>query len=523
MADRLCLLACGNFKKEIDSILKKNEFKDIQSSYFAPYCFVQKLKKDTQNFSFSKSDFKECGKLEVICGPFCIKGIEFKKDIKDKVHLVQEKNCLNFLINSDMVESLIDNKYFLLYPGLLRQWETVIEDTWGFDKKTARDFFSESSNKLLLLDTGVDPEARKNIVNLSNYLDLGYEVFEAGLGHLELVIRNLNFSWEKEKSSLEYQRKIAKVGNKIAAYEFTFDILKELVNIVSEEEIIKKIFTLFDILFRPKKIFYGLVENGQIARFYGRGRGGKNLLPGSKEAKKKMLNLCNIGKVKEYRVVGKNSFLLKISYKGTKFGYVLVEGIEIEKYLKRYLNEILSFRGVFGLAIFNARRYDEIEELKENYRFLSYHDSLTSLYNRSYFEEELQRIGRDLSRFLPFTVVTADINKLKDINDEYGHSIGDLAIKGVAEIFSSIFRKSDVIARIGGDEFCVLMPNTAQSTAEEKLRQLEKKIYNFNLKEKGISISVALGHFTATDASMDMKEILKKSDEEMYKNKRKEC
>lgn len=95
---------------------------------------------------------------------------------------------------------------------------------------------------------------------------------------------------------------------------------------------------------------------------------------------------------------------------------------------------------------------------EEKMRYLSFHDALTGLYNRAYFEEELRRLKA--SRQYPITIIACDLDNLKTINDQFGHEAGDRAIKAAAKILGAgTFRKEDVVARTGGDEFMIILPS----------------------------------------------------------------
>jgi len=152
---------------------------------------------------------------------------------------------------------------------------------------------------------------------------------------------------------------------------------------------------------------------------------------------------------------------------------------------------------------------------EEKYLYLSYHDQLTGLYNRRFYEEELVRL--DTPRNLPLTLIMADINGLKAVNDSLGHIVGDELIKKVAEIIKSGCRGDEIIARIGGDEFVVLLPKTAGAEANQMIERI-----NALLSESMISstpISTAFGYETKNAEEEKIEEIFKKAEAKMYKNK----
>ncbi len=155
------------------------------------------------------------------------------------------------------------------------------------------------------------------------------------------------------------------------------------------------------------------------------------------------------------------------------------------------------------------------KETEKNILHLSYHDQLTDIYNRRFFEEELHRL--DNPRNLPLSIVIVDVNGLKLFNDGFGHKAGDELIVTVAKLLDSESRGNDIAARIGGDEFVVMMTDTDEAEArafEERFQQaLEEKTVS------GIPISVSLGLATKVDASIDIQDIFKRAEEKMYREK----
>jgi len=147
--------------------------------------------------------------------------------------------------------------------------------------------------------------------------------------------------------------------------------------------------------------------------------------------------------------------------------------------------------------------------------YLSYRDQLTGLYNRRYFEEELVRL--DVPRNFPLTMVMADMNGLKLINDSLGHAMGDEILKKIAEVLQKGCRSGDLIARLGGDEFVILLPKT--DSCETK--QMIQRIKNSASKEKvgSVDISISFGYGTKNGEQERIQDILKIAEDHMYSNK----
>lgn len=152
---------------------------------------------------------------------------------------------------------------------------------------------------------------------------------------------------------------------------------------------------------------------------------------------------------------------------------------------------------------------------EENLEFISIHDSLTGLFNRFYSDAEVIRLAS--SRLRPVSIIAIDLNNLKKVNDEFGHAVGDLYIKNSAEILKQSFRPEDMIARIGGDEFLVLLPLVDKATCAEAVLRLNESIRLFNRQgEYPVSLSVG---FATTEAGDNMMERIREADENMYVDK----
>ncbi|MDK9711004.1 diguanylate cyclase [Acidaminobacter sp.] len=148
-------------------------------------------------------------------------------------------------------------------------------------------------------------------------------------------------------------------------------------------------------------------------------------------------------------------------------------------------------------------------------RFLSYHDQLTGLYNRRFFEVEMDRL--DTERNLPLTILMCDVNGLKITNDAFGHRMGDRLLVKTADILRSVCRSEDIIARWGGDEFVVLLPKTDQKTALEVVERIKQA--SFNEKIDSIMISISIGFSVKHESDELTQEVFKDAENMMYSNK----
>jgi len=174
----------------------------------------------------------------------------------------------------------------------------------------------------------------------------------------------------------------------------------------------------------------------------------------------------------------------------------------------------IEYRGKEAyLVIF--RDITERKLSEEKIRYLSFHDSLTGLYNRGYFEEEMKRL--DTKRQLPISIIVGDVNGLKLSNDAFGHYIGDELLKAAAECIKKSCRKEDIISRWGGDEFVILLPTVTETNVQKVCDRIMNECEKYD--ELPFKISISLGEATKNDESQDLREILKTAEDKMYKNK----
>ena len=146
---------------------------------------------------------------------------------------------------------------------------------------------------------------------------------------------------------------------------------------------------------------------------------------------------------------------------------------------------------------------------------MSYHDTLTGVFNRRYFEEEIKNI--DIPKNYPLSIIVADINGLKLVNDAFGHLSGDQLLIHATEVFIHHAKKRDFIARIGGDEFIMVMPNTDQQEAENRVLALIESAKRYYVKS--VQLSVSYGVKAKISSFEDFNEIYKSAEDEMYRMK----
>lgn len=179
------------------------------------------------------------------------------------------------------------------------------------------------------------------------------------------------------------------------------------------------------------------------------------------------------------------------------------------------ISQIINHKGQSEGAVMVFRDIREKRARLDRISYLSHHDQLTGLYNRYYFEEQLETFNNDDN--LPLTLAMLDVNGLKLTNDAFGHATGDRLLKKVAAVLTVNCRERDILFRVGGDEFVIIMPNSTNLDAEEVFKNIYRAFEKAEFEN--IIISVSIGWSTKTSKLQNMNDIYNKAEEFMYRKK----
>jgi diguanylate cyclase (GGDEF)-like protein/PAS domain S-box-containing protein len=177
-----------------------------------------------------------------------------------------------------------------------------------------------------------------------------------------------------------------------------------------------------------------------------------------------------------------------------------------------YDNEgnLIAFEGV-------CRDISERKALEDKLNYLTYHDSLTGLKNRTFYDMQIEEL--DIRINLPVGIIVCDLDNLKIVNDTMGHEKGDVMIKSASELLAKLINDNMSISRIGGDEFVVLVRKIDELGIIELCKKIELLIGNYNKENKEFPIEISIGHAFCENSVGNMNNIFKIADKNMYANK----
>ncbi len=178
------------------------------------------------------------------------------------------------------------------------------------------------------------------------------------------------------------------------------------------------------------------------------------------------------------------------------------------------LSTIVGVDSQPGLERENTRLRARVAELER----LVVCDTLTPLFNRRHFMEELDRWCWRTHRYGgEYGLLFIDVDNLKAVNDSHGHSAGDALLIAIAKAVAGAIRRSDLAARVGGDEFAILLDNIPESELAGKAERITKVVSKLKIAHQGVALvpSVSAG-FTAIEAGVKPSELLLRADRSMY-------
>ena len=168
--------------------------------------------------------------------------------------------------------------------------------------------------------------------------------------------------------------------------------------------------------------------------------------------------------------------------------------------------------GFFLLPVFMIRLNRALQREKE----LARTDFLTGVLNARFFHELAQmEINRSIRYKRPFTLAFIDVDNFKTINDTFGHTTGDIVLRAIGMNIKTHLRRTDIVARVGGDEFVVLLPETNAQIAPVAISNMQRALLS-EMNENGWSVTFSIGVLTLSDPRLSVDEMLGRTDQLMY-------
>lgn len=327
------ILCCNNYKKEVQLCLKELNIEDPIIHTYPAVCGSKRRK----NIVTATKNFLELNKNIEVIG--CLKSYSFNGSIDECADVCIEKDdsCFDYVFQPAMNKYYMEQGYFLVTPGWLLNWKFYINEFWQFNQEQAVEFFKESANSFLLLDTQVDKNSETLIRELSDYVDLPYSILPIGLDYLKQKIEIDRKNWQIVNDINANKKKANEFRKEKADYVFTFQITQELAKYTNRDQIINKSVDLFNIVFSPDEVTFVDFSSTE----------------------KEGVNMNSDYEIHQ----NKDGFKLIVKDKNKVHGYFNISRVKFVENLSEYINLGLFTANIIGLSLFTA---DLITELKLN-------------------------------------------------------------------------------------------------------------------------------------------------------------
>ena len=456
MERKLCLIVCSSFAAEVKHIINSGYYPDVVVKSFKSNCMGNKSSSESID-TIIKIYSSEYSKV-VSLGSSCVIGKKEKYKDYHNIEIISLSQCFELLLNKATVEYFISAKNYIISNGWLKDYEKYMKE-WGFDSVTAKRFFKETADKLLLLDTGLSGNYIQQLEALSGYIGLPYEIIPVGLSYCKLLVDSLVFQWREENERNLLNEKLANASSKSADYAMAFNQLNNLVNLVDEMEVVQKIFNLLNMFYSPLNIRYTPINNN---------------LPQETVFFKKNIMIPKLYK--------NNSFQIELVNQEQILGVFDVIGISFPQYVEKYKEMSQIIGKIGGLAISNARKFATIKE--DEKRINEYSKELKELIasRDKFFSIIAHDLRSPFQGFMGLTEVMAE-----DINSFTPQELSALS----KDMFSSASNLNKLLQNLL--EWARMQQGVVSFTPKElnlsNMIVQNIEIINHSAKQKGISIS----------------------------------
>ena len=347
MTGKLCIFSCHNFNREIIATISASGWDDVVTGSFVSRCGRPPITWDELRPLLPEA----CEQL-VVVGSACLKGLCEPPPDFPRTRIVPLEQCFYLVTGRYTVDELISQGGYLITPGWLVDWRGQLHQL-GFEPGLAQtsEFFREVAKELVLLDTGIEPESRQHLAELSESIELPARRYPVGLDYMQLFLNMLVQEWRTDKERRVSRVREQRHSGELADHVSAMDLLTRLATTLHESDSIAAIEEMFHMLFAPAALYYLRVEH-EIPLH-------DQLIPDEMRTA-----LCELRDDYALTPDG-NGFMLRIGHGSELVGLVAVDRLAFPEYRERYLNMALAVTGVCGLAVDNARNRKRLLEAEK--------------------------------------------------------------------------------------------------------------------------------------------------------------
>jgi len=313
--NRLNIFVCENYFLEHQKVISIDGFDDVLITPFP--CMCEDKRKVAETTKLLNNCEANGDNIHVICSNYC----EILKLIKDSKSIKAHKSrqCSSHLANEGFINYIIGKGGYVIALGWLNEWKKHLKNQ-GFDRQTAIRFYKDFCTELVFFDAGIDNEAEKNLIELSNYLELPYIIIPTDLDMVRCLLNSIIYEWRLHKRRKEFNATLSEAQAQSAEYSAILDLVGKLSVYTDKRNIIEKIKEIFTMILGAQYFKY---NSPNLNEHYS-----EDDYQNSE---------CSEGTL--YKLdKDKNEFCIKISHNNQNFGSMHVGGFLFPQYIEKYLN-----------------------------------------------------------------------------------------------------------------------------------------------------------------------------------------
>lgn len=345
MTHHLCIFSCHNFHEELLACVQAEGWTNVVPKEFPARCGRPPM---TWNELRSKL-LPDCTQV-IVLGSVCITALGPKPEQFPPVLVLDKVQCFHLIAGQTLVDAAMADGGYLMSPAWLRDWRERITEL-GFAPDTIGDFYRDFAKRLVLLDTGVDPDVKEYAKEFSKAAGLPIQHFAVGLDHMRLMLSHAVLKWRLEELRSGTQEHERAHSAELADHVCALDLLGRLTQLRHEADVIAAIKDLFRMLFAPQTLYYQSADQS-----------GMQLPSGAPTA----LQGLQLSLDKPYAwTAGGKGFALLFVHDSQELGRILVDDLAFAQFRDRYLNMALAMAGVCALALESSRTRKRLVEAEK--------------------------------------------------------------------------------------------------------------------------------------------------------------
>ncbi|MEJ1385661.1 MAG: ATP-binding protein [Candidatus Sedimenticola sp. (ex Thyasira tokunagai)] len=359
MPKRLTLLVCDYFHREVVRVVEEEKFGNVDVVAYTADCDHPAAVAKT--LSHSLAELGEGVGSVCILGGHCLCELD-QNILSEDVRFHPMEQCFELFLGPEQLDGYLKQGVHLVTPGMLNNWQAQYQK-WGFDDADAKAFFLESTSRLLLLDTGIDPAVVEKLEAFADKAGLPWEGVNVGLDSLRLFLRALVAEWQRGKQQKEQNGMLQEKERQLADYAMVNDLISGITALTDEVSVVERVLELFTMFCGPGQVIYlPLSDEGPGEIVF--------TPPFSTVDDAETKRLADF--TTRYQLDDKGGgFTLVIQRQGVRYGVVSVKDITFPEYRQHYLNLSLSITPVIALALSNARTYQKQVAAEERVKGLN--------------------------------------------------------------------------------------------------------------------------------------------------------